>query len=332
MTENYCRREDFRKGGRPRGAIPSPVKILITGGSGFIGLHTAHALLEGGHDIVITQFRVERDLPALHGYAAGRIAREAVDIASPFAVADAVAKHRVDGIIHLAVPGRGAVSAGEEFRVNMTGLNNVLEAARLGGAKRVLFASSVTVYSSLERGPFHEDQPLPITSRNEVEAFKKAGEILALHYADRSGLEVVCARIGYIFGPLYHSMVNPPSRMVHAAVEGRPGHFDQIAAADSYDYCYVKDCGRGLALLQTAPTLPHRIYDVGWGRATSNAELAEAVRKAVPSADIKLGTGPAKTQPDPAMSLARMTRDTGYEPQYDVESAIADYVAYLRER
>ena len=307
------------------------MKILITGGSGFIGLHTAHALLEGGHDIVITQFRVERDLQALHGFE-GRIAREAVDISSPFGVVDVVHKHRVDGIIHLAVPGRGALSPNEEYRVNTDGLHNVLAAARLSRTKRVVYASSVTVYGSLDRGPFSETQPLPVTSKNEVEAFKKSGEILALHYADCTGLEVICARIGYVFGPLYHSMVNPPSRMVHAAVEGKPGHFDAIPGADSHDYCYVKDCGRGLALLQTAPELPERIYNLGWGRATSNEEIAEAVRKAVPSADIKLGAGPAKTQPNPAMSLERMTRDTGYKPQYDVASAIADYVAYLRGR
>lgn len=308
------------------------MKILITGGSGFIGLHTANALLEGGHDIVITQFRVERDLPALHGFEAGRITREALDISSPFAVVDVVHKHRVDGILHLAVPGRDALSPNEEYRVNTTGLHNVLAAARLGPTKRVVYASSVTVYGSLERGPFSENQALPVTSKNEVEAFKKSGEILALHYADRSGLEVICARIGYIFGPLYHSMVNPPSRMVHAAVEGKPGHFDAIAGADAYDYCYVKDCGRGLALLQTAPKLPERIYNLGWGRATSNEQIAEAVRKAVPSADIKLGAGPAKTQPDPAMSLDRMTRDTGYKPKYDVTTAIADYAGYLQGR
>ncbi|HXP94120.1 MAG TPA: NAD(P)-dependent oxidoreductase [Candidatus Binatia bacterium] len=306
------------------------MKILITGGSGFIGLHTAHALLEAGHDIVITQYRVERDLQALSDYAVGRIVREAVDISSPFAVATAVQKHQVEGIIHLAVPGRGALSASEEYRVNMTGLHNVFESAWLAGTKRIIFASSVTVYGSLERGPFHEDQPLPITSKNEVETFKKAGEILILHLAEKSGVEVICARIGYIFGPLYHSMVNPPSRLVHAAFERKPGHFDAIPAADSHDYCYVKDCGRGLALLQTTPTLAHRIYNVGSGRATSNAELVDAVRKIIPSADLRLGSGPAKTQPDPYMSLEQMTRDTGYEPLYDTDSAIADYIAYLR--
>jgi UDP-glucose 4-epimerase len=306
------------------------VKILITGGSGFIGLHTAHALLETGHDIVITQFRVGRDLAALHGYGADRIARESLDISSPFATSDIVQRHGVEGIIHLAVPGRGALSTGEEFRINTVGLHNVLEAARLAGVKRVIYASSVTVYGSLASGPFSEDQPFPVTSKNEVEAFKKSGEILALHYADRTSLDVVCARIAYIYGPLYHSMVNPPSRMVHAAVEGKPGHFDRIPAGDEHDYCYVKDAGAGLALLQTAPALRHRVYNVGSGRATSNEQLAAAVRKAVPSADIELGTGKPATQPSPYMTLDRMTADTGYKPQYDIESAIADYVAFLR--
>lgn len=305
------------------------MKILITGGSGFIGLHTAHALLEAGHDVVITQFRVERHLPALGGFE-GRIAREAVDITSPFSVADVVSRHHVDGILHLVAPGRGALSAGEELRVNTVGLYNVLEAARVGGAKRVILASSVTVYGSLPHGPFSEDQPLPVTSKNEVEAFKKAEEILGFHYADRTGLNVVSARIAYIFGPLYHSMVNPPSRMVHAAVDGKPGHFDRIPARDSHDYCYVKDCGHGLALLAAAGSLPERIYNVGSGRSTTNAQIAEAVRKAVPAADIKLGDHAPATQAEPSMSIERLTRDTGYKPRYDITAAIADYVAFLR--
>src|SRR5205823_5570607 len=91
---------------------------------------------------------------------------------------DVAKKHRVESIVHLAVPGLGALRPAEEYRVNMIGLLNVFEAARALSMRRVTVASSVSVYGSLPNGPFHESDALPITSTNPTEAYKKAWEIL----------------------------------------------------------------------------------------------------------------------------------------------------------
>jgi UDP-glucose 4-epimerase len=308
------------------------MQVLITGGMGFIGLHTARAFLEDGHEVVATQFRVRREPSFVRDALGDRLRRVVVDISSPYALDEIVEQHGIDQILHLAVPGVGALSPAEDYRTNMDGLLHVLETARRHRVRRVVVASSVVVYNGV-RGPWPESAPLHVESPNATSAYKKAAEVLGAHYADRSGLDVVFARISYVYGPLYHSMVNAPSRLVHAAVRSAPddGRGDPYAD-DWYDYCYVKDCAEGLRLLQIAP-LSGRFYNVGGGRATANSELAEAVRTAIPGSAPRLAHGrrAGADGADGYLDLELMTRETGYRPQYDVRSGVAEYASWLRE-
>jgi UDP-glucose 4-epimerase len=307
--------------------------ILITGGTGFIGLHTARAFLDAGHDVVATQFRVRRDPPFVRDFLGGRLQREIVDITSPYGLHDVMRKHRIAGIVHLAVPGMRALSPSEDFRSIMVGLLNVFEAAQMFDVERVTVASSLAVYVGVPGESHVEDARLPIESPTSTSAFKKAEEILGLHYADRTKLDVVFARIAAIYGPLYHSMVNPPSRLAHRAVRNDPSiAVDAISAEERHDYSYVKDCAEALMRLQTAPALRDRVYNVGSGVSTPHAEIAAAVRAVVPSATLDLASGrPAEMRAsEAALDLTALTRDTGFTPKYDIRTAMVDYVEWLR--
>jgi len=310
--------------------------ILITGGMGFIGLHTARRFLDAGKNVVLTQYRARREPDFIKDEIGKRVTVETLDVTSAHDVIDLVRRHKVTDIVHLAVPGLAALSAAEDYRVNMGGLINILEAARLSDVRRVTLASSVAVYSGLPEGPFREDQLLPVAASNPTEAYKKAWETLASHYASRTGLDVISARMSGIWGPLYHSMANLPSRLCHAAVRGVPAEFTGARGGVPYedeegDFCYVKDCAAGLALLQMADTLPHRIFNIAAGVSRTNRELADAVKKVVPDAQITLqrGRGP-RARPRPYLDITRATQDIGYKPEYDLERGVADYIAWLR--
>jgi UDP-glucose 4-epimerase len=306
--------------------------ILITGGMGFIGLHTARSLIDAGEQVVLTQYRVSREAGFIQPEIGRNAFVEQLDVMDGEALLALGAKYKVDGIIHLATPGLGALDASGDFRMNMTSLLNVLEAARTWEVRRLGIASSVTVYSGIQDGPFTEDMPLRTTPANAVEAYKKAYEVLSTHYAQRADLDVVLLRIAGIWGPLYHSMANVPSRLVHAAVKGEPPELrGDLYADDAQDYCYVKDCGRGIALLQTAEKLNHLTYNIGGGRATSNKELAEAIRRHIPDSSLPMKPGVTLDRHRPYMDLTRINQDTGYEPVYDLDAAIADYIGWLKE-
>ena len=257
---------------------------------------------------------------------------EQLDVTDGDALLALGTKYKVDGLIHLATPGLGALDAAGDFRMNMSSLLNVLEAARTWEVKRLGIASSVTVYGGIQNGPFTEDMPLRTTPANAVEAYKKAYEVLSTHYAQRADLDIVLLRIAGIWGPLYHSMGNNISRLVHAAVKGvEPELRGDIYEGDAQDYCYVKDCGRGIALLQSAPKLNHLTYNIGGGRATTNKEIAEAIRRHFPNASLPMKPGVTLDRHRPYMDLARIKQDVGYEPVFSLDAAIADYVAWLKE-
>ena len=309
--------------------------ILITGGMGFIGLHTAKRCIDAGEQVVLTQFHVRREPDFIKDELGNRAKVDVLDVTNGEAVRDVVRRHNVDSIIHLAVPGLGALTPSEEFRTNTEGLINVLEAGKEANVRRVSLASSLAVYAGVKRGPWKEDIPLPIPSSNPTEAYKKTFEILGLFYAQQTGMDVVSLRIGGIYGPLYHTMANLPSRLTHAAVKGEQpqltGRGGAAMAGDYGDMCYVKDCAQGIQKVHMTGELPHRIYNIGSGRATQNADLAKAVNKAVPGASINLPEGSSgRNGPDSYCDLSQTTAEAGYKPEYDVDKGVADYAVWLR--
>jgi UDP-glucose 4-epimerase len=305
--------------------------ILITGGLGFIGLHTARSLLDMGEEVVLTQYRVPREPDFIKDELGKRAFVEQLDVTDADRLMEIGKKYKIDGICHLATPGLGALDAAGDYRVNMYGLLNVLEAARIWEVRRLGLASSVAVYTGVQDGPFLEDMPLRMTPGYVVEAYKKASEIVASHYAQRAGFDVVMLRIAGIWGPLYHSMGNAVSRLVHGAVKGvAPELRGDLFEDDAQDYCYVRDCGLGIALLQHAGPLPHKVYNIGAGRAASNKEFADAIRRHYPNAILPLKPGASQKRTDPYMSIDRIKADVGYEPRFTVDTAMDDYVAWLK--
>jgi len=310
--------------------------ILITGGLGFIGLHTAKRFLDAGEQVVLTQFRVRREPDFIKAEIGKRAFIERLDITASHDVIDIVRKHKVTGIVHLAVPGLGALSAAEDYRMNVMGFLNILEAARLFDVKRVSLASSVAVYAGLAEGPFREDALVPIQSGNPTETFKKALEILGMHYASRTNLEVIALRIGTPFGPLYHSLAAPTSRIIHAAAKGVAADFTGARGGpphqeDDTGAFYVKDCAAAIQLLQMAEKLTHRIFNISSEGPMKYREFVEVVKKIAPQAQIELppGSGP-RNRPNAYLDITRLKQEVGYQPQYTIERAVEEYVGWLR--
>jgi UDP-glucose 4-epimerase len=260
-----------------------------------------------------------------------------LDVTSAHGVIEIMRKHKVTGIVHLAVPGLGALSAAEDYRVNVMGFLNILEAARLSDVRRVSLASSVAVYASLAEGPFREDALVPVQSGNPTETFKKALEILGMHFASRTGLEVVALRIGTPFGPLYHSLAAPTSRILHAAAKGVAVDFTGARGGaphlgDDTGAFYVKDCAMAIQLVQMADKLSHRIYNISGESPITYGEFVDVVKKVVPNAEINLppGRGP-RYRPNAYLDITRLKQEVGYLPQYTIERAVGEYIDWLRQ-
>ena len=311
--------------------------ILITGGLGFIGTHVARALLDLGESCVVTWHRSDRRAEFLADEMGRRVFAEQLDILDHEAVLDLGKRHPITGVIHLAGAGIGTAAALDALSLNTQGLVNVLRAAETWGVSRIAVASTIGVYGGVEGNPLREDVPLPMESGHVIPAAKKIMEILALCAAGEAGVEVVNLRIAAIWGPLGRaaSPFFPIPRMVHAAATGEEPGFpaDRTPyAGDGIDAFYVKDCGRAIALLQTAGTLRHHTYNVGNGYATTYGEIAAAIRGVIPEARTGVldGHDPAGPGEPVYLDTTRLREDTGFRPDYDAGRAVGDYLGWLR--
>jgi UDP-glucose 4-epimerase len=300
---------------------------------GFIGLHTAKAFVDAGEDVVITWYQTWREPDFIKDEYNKHVKIEQGDVSQGSVIRDIAKKHKVDGIVHLAVPGVAALSAADDYRTNMNGLIDALEAAREAEVRRVCVASSVAVYHSMGAGPFYETDHLPIESSSPTETYKKAWEILDRHYAARTGIEVINMRIGGIWGPLYHSGMNLPSRITHAAVKGiAPEYMGGRVPfrEDNADAFYVKDTAEAIRTIHMADSLEHTAYNICAGYPILNKDLEAAVKKAIPEADVEFNDGQGPAHKDNAYMDAARLASLGFKQKWSVEDAVADYVGWLK--
>jgi len=299
--------------------------ILVTGGLGMIGAHTARALVDLGHEVVVTSHR----RAAVPSFLAGKVVVESLDVTDPAAFLALGERHDISDIVHLAgsIPGGDPV---DFFRTDTAGLLNALAAARSWGVRRFAVASSLGVYIGRGEIPWHEELDLPTTQLPHlIIAFKKAVEPLTTHSLANTGVHPVVLRIGSIWGPLMdpESPFNHIPPYISAALRGAEP--PALHADDGGDSCYAPDAGRAIALLTTAETLRYTTYNVSSGRPFTNRALADALRAITP--DLRLELRPGRQGGpggNPYLDITRLTEDTGFTPAFDVAAAVADYVAW----
>lgn len=311
--------------------------ILVTGGLGSIGSHTARALVDLGESVVLTARRTTR-LPAfLAGEPGGRVVVEPVDTTDAPAFLDIGRRHEITGVVHLAAAPHDLPDPVGYLRAETLGLLNALDAARAWRVRRFSVASSIGVYAGVDAIPWREDAPLPPLAPHQILAFKKAAELFSSLVGANAGFETVSLRIGTVWGPL--GLPDNPffalPRLLSAAVWGvdpdltppRPPAF----ADDTRDLCYVKDCGRAIALLMLAERLGHDTYNVSGGRPVRYGDAVAAINSAVSGANLSVPEGRNRDEPAGThLDITRLRSDTGFEPEYDVERSVFDYVDWLR--
>jgi UDP-glucose 4-epimerase len=310
--------------------------ILVTGGLGHIGSATVQALLDLGERCVLVQRR-DPTLPD------GRFSAPVVSVQADVEDLDALRAvgrdHRITGIVHMAGsmpwppdPDEPPVPAA---RRALGGFLNIVQVAQEWGVHRLSIASTIGVYSGLtQAGALVEDLPVPLTAPHVIPTFKRIGELLGNHLAAATGLDIVHLRISGAWGPLGHlpNFAFPAPQFVYAAATGTPVDLSGVGARlgvdDGLDLCYVPDLGRATALLQTAERLTYTTYNVASGRMTTNAEVIAAIRAIVPDFDVDLASG--SSLPASWLNITRLHDDTGYQPEWDTERSVADYIAWFR--
>ena len=311
--------------------------LLITGGLGAIGSHTARALLDLGESVVLTAHRPAPLPDDLAGEPADRVVVEPLDTTDETAFLEIGQRHAITGIVHLAAAPYDTPDPVEYLRADTLGLLNALTAATTWGVRRFSVASSIAVYAGVEQLALREDDLLPVVAPHQIPVFKKTAELFTTLAGGHAGIEVVNLRIGTVWGP--RSLPDSPffalPRLLSAAVWGEDPDLTPprplAYAEDATDLCYIKDCGRAIALLMLAERLDHPTYNVSSGRLVRYGDVAAAINAVVPDADITLPEGRDPDRPpDNYLDTSRLHDQTGFRPEYDVVRSVSDYADWLK--
>lgn len=294
---------------------------LVTGGAGFIGTHTTRALLDLGEAAVVAS-RTGRPGPD----GAVSVAVDCTDPASLRAVGE---RFDIDGIVHLAAGSLDPDHPVDVAEADVLALLNVLRAAAEWDVRQLTVASTIGVYGGVPRDSYREDALLVAEPGHLIPALRRTSEALALALSERA----VMVRVGAIWGP----GGRPVSRffgapqLVRASVTGGwPEGVEVPHADDGVDMLYAPDCGRAIAAVHMAPTLRHRVYNIGSGTVTTNREVVDAIGADLGSEpDLPLRPGRGRSEPDAAMDMTRLAADTGFAPRFDLARAVHDFRTFL---
>jgi UDP-glucuronate 4-epimerase len=225
------------------------MRILVTGGAGFIGSHLVERLLEAGHTIVILDDFNDFYDPRIKQANITRFAKDViihlVDLRDGASVRSLFHREKFDTIAHLAA--RAGVRPSIQhprlyYDTNVTGTLHLLEAARVTGVERFIFASSSSVYGASKSVPFSEDQHLSQTF-SPYAATKIAGEFLCSTYSHLYQLRIIALRYFTVYGPRQRPdlAIHQFTRRIYS---GQP--IEQFGDGTTRrDYTYIDDVIQG---------------------------------------------------------------------------------------
>jgi UDP-glucose 4-epimerase len=317
------------------------VKVLVTGGAGYIGSVVASQLVEAGHDTVVLD-----DFSRGHAGAVPEGARLIRgDLLDAGLVGETLAEG-FDGVLHFAALSLVGESVREPelyYRNNVCGTLNLLEAMRESGAETLVFSSTAAVYGEPEDVPIRETAPaLPA---NPYGSSKLAVDRLIGAVAVASGLAATSLRYFNVagasghFGEDHHPETHLIPLVLEAAAEGSSvkifgTDYPTRDGTAVRDYIHVEDLGRAhLLALETAEPGEHRVYNLGNGAGFSVREVVEAARS-VTGKNIEAVEAPRREGDPPALVAAsdRIRSDLGWEPEKPgLEAMISDAWTWMQD-
>ncbi len=244
-------------------------RILITGGSGFVGQTIARKFVEEGQDVCI--YDVNKPDPSYGRYLRG-------DVFDTESLESAVKD--CDVIIHLVGLADVGVSQREpakSFRLNIASLQNVLEIARLHGSKKIVIPSSAAVYGIPETLPIKENFPLNMT--NMYSWHKHMCEQLVKAHYMNYGLEYVILRLFNVYGKGNKGVIN---LFLTKAAQGEV--IESFGPFQYRDFVYAGDVAIAFYKSAVYEKANNKIINIGSGKGTQIKEILELIQEIIPGA------------------------------------------------
>jgi UDP-glucose 4-epimerase len=305
------------------------VKILVTGGAGFIGSHVVDAYIEAGHQVVVVDDLSSGSRANLHPAATFY----ELDIRQP-ELRDIFAAERPDVVNHHAAQidvRRSVTDPAFDAEVNVLGSINLLECARISGVGKVIYISSGgAIYGEPEYEPCDEAHPVRPLSPYGVSKYT-VEQYLPIYRA-AYGLDTTALRYANVYGPRQdpHGEAGVVAIFSAQMLAGEAPTVNG-SGEQARDFVYVADCARANVLALDRGS--GRAYNLGTGTATSINELAALLKDAAGYAG-PVAHGPAKAGEVFRITLdaGRAREELGWEPEVDLAEGLQRTVGYFREK
>jgi len=311
------------------------MKILVTGGAGFIGSAFVRLSLATRPDVAIvnldklTYAGNLENLEPVAGDARYRFVRG--DICDAPLVAELFAEEQPQAVVHFAAEShvdRSILSPEPVFETNLRGTFTLLEAARRHHTPLFLHVSTDEVYGSIEP-PAEADESYPLRPSSPYSASKAGADLLALSYWTTYRVPVMVTRASNNYGP-YQFPEKLIPLMISNALEDKPlpiyGDGLQVR-----DWLYVDDHCRALwAVLDKGR--PGEIYNIGGSCSLPNREVVRKILQVTGKPESLMQTVADRPGHDRryALSSAKITAETGWRPQVDFEAGLASTIAWYQ--
>ena len=310
------------------------MRILVTGGAGFIGSHLVERLLATGEEVSIVDdfndfYDPQIKRANVAGFA-GDVAIHRIDLRDAMAVNTLFHREKFDAIVHLAARAgvRPSISAPQlYYDTNVSGTLHLLEAARLTGVGRFVFASSSSVYGISKTVPFSESLHLTQTI-SPYAATKIAGEFLCSTYSHLYQMRIVALRFFTVYGARQRPdlAIHQFTRRIHA---GEP--IDQFGDGTTRrDYTYIDDIIQGVmaALAYQGPLFD--IFNLGESDTIQLKDLISAIEKVL-GKTAKINQLPEQPGDVPltCADISKARRLLGYNPTTPLSAGLPKFVDWF---
>ena len=313
------------------------MRILVTGGAGFIGSHLVETSLAAGHTVAILDDFNDFYDPQIKRANIEKISKDVpvhqIDLRENDAVRNLFRREKFDTIAHLAA--RAGVRPSIQhpqlyYDTNVTGTLHLLDAARATGVERFIFASSSSVYGVSKTVPFSEEQHLTQTI-SPYAATKIAGEFLCSTYSHLYQLRVVALRYFTVYGPRQRPdlAIHQFTKKIHA---GQP--IDQFGDGTTRrDYTYIDDIIQGTmaALTYNGPLFD--IFNLGESETIQLKDLIEKIEKAL-GQKAKINQLPEQPGDVPltCADISKARKLLGYNPTTQLSEGLPRFIEWFMQR
>ncbi|MDR7301854.1 NAD-dependent epimerase/dehydratase family protein [Haloactinomyces albus] len=311
------------------------MRVLVTGGAGFIGSNLVDLLLENGHEVhVVDDFSRGREANLTSSGGGMRCPVHRVDVRSD-ALADVMSEVSPEVVFHLAAQIDVRVSVADplgDAGRNVLGTLNVAEAARRAGTRKVVFTSSGgSIYGVPENLPV--DEQAPLCPQSPYAASKISGETYLDTYRRLHGLDCTHLALANVYGPRQdpHGEAGVVAIFAGALLEGRATTVFGDGG-NTRDYVYVEDVARAFLAAAGERGSGCR-YNIGTGMQTSDRELHTLAATAAGAAD-RPEHAPARPGDVrfSALDAGAAARELGWKPEVTIADGVARTVEYFRSR